>query len=79
MIPKGHRTEQYVLLSPSGVGLLIQVLIRKGYEVIGPTIYDGAIVYDRVSSVKDLPAGWTDEQQGGKYQPKRRSDNAIFG
>jgi sulfhydrogenase subunit beta (sulfur reductase) len=79
MIPKGHRTEQYVLLSPSRVGLLIRVLIRRGYDVIGPTIRDGAILYDRISSEKDLPTGWTDEQQGGKYQLKRRSDDAIFG
>ena len=79
MSPKGHRTEQYVLLSPPRVGLLIQVLIRKGYDVIGPTIRDGAILYDHISSEKDLPTGWTDEQQGGKYQLKRRSDNAIFG
>ena len=79
MTPKGHRSEQYLLLSPSRVGSLIQVLIRKGYDVIGPTIRDGAILYDHVSSEKDLPVGWTDEQQGGKYQLKRRSDNALFG
>jgi ferredoxin len=79
MTPQGNRNERYVLLSPSRVGLLIQVLIRKGYEVIGPTICDGAILYDHISSEKDLPVGWTDEQQGGKYQLKRRSDNAVFG
>jgi ferredoxin len=79
MTSKGLRREQCVILSPSRVGLLIQALIRKGYDVIGPTIRDGAILYDYVSSEKDLPIGWTDEQQGGKYQMKRRSDGALFG
>jgi hypothetical protein len=27
----------------------------------------------------DLPVGWTDEQGGGKYRLKRRSDDALFG
>jgi len=58
---------------------LIQALIRKGYEVVGPTIREGAIVYDRVGSVKELPAGWTDEQEGGTYRLKQRADKALFG
>jgi formate hydrogenlyase subunit 6/NADH:ubiquinone oxidoreductase subunit I len=58
---------------------LIQALIRRGYEVVGPTIREGAIVYERLSSAKDLPAGWTDEQQGGTYRLKQRADKALFG
>jgi len=58
---------------------LIQALISRGYEPIGPTVRDGAIVYDRLSSMQDLPAGWTDEQSAGRYQLKRRRDDALFG
>jgi sulfhydrogenase subunit beta (sulfur reductase) len=29
--------------------------------------------------VQDLPAGWTDEQDGGRYSLVRRSDQALFG
>jgi ferredoxin len=47
--------------------------------VLGPTIRSEAIVYDEISSVDDLPAGWTDEQDGGTYRLKRRDDNALFG
>jgi ferredoxin len=79
MSPKAPRCNGYVLLSPPQIGLLIEALNRRGYEVIGPTIRDGAILYDRVSSVEDLPKGWTDEQQGGKYKLKRRADDALFG
>ncbi|MGB7727185.1 MAG: 4Fe-4S dicluster domain-containing protein [Candidatus Acidiferrum sp.] len=61
------------------VGKLIAALVRQGYEVIGPTLRDGAIVYDKVQSVADLPAGWSDEQEAGRYRLKRREDDALFG
>ncbi len=58
---------------------LFQALTKKGYAVVGPTVREGAIVYDRVNSASELPAGWTDEQNGGTYRLKRRGDNALFG
>jgi len=58
---------------------LIEAIARRGYVVIGPTARDGAIVYDHIESVKDLPAGWTDEQAPGHYRLKRREDGALFG
>ena len=36
-------------------------------------------MYDEIHSVSDLPAGWTDEQEGGTYRLKRRDDTALFG
>lgn len=79
MTPKAPPREGYVLLSPSQVDVLIQILWHRGYQVIGPTIRDGAILYDQLSSAADLPKGWTDEQQGGKYRLKPRTDDALFG
>jgi ferredoxin len=58
---------------------LIQALARRGYEVVGPTVREGAIVYERLHSAQDLPAGWTDEQDGGTYRLKERTDQALFG
>ena len=58
---------------------LLQALVTRGYDVIGPTLRDGAIVYDHLTSTEDLPSGWTDEQAGGKYRLKRREDHALFG
>jgi ferredoxin len=58
---------------------ILEILAGRGYRVAGPTIREGAIVYDELTSTKDLPAGWTDEQDGGKYRLKRRTDNALFG
>ena len=58
---------------------LIETLTRRGYQVVGPTVRDGAIVYDPIESAGDLPAGWTDEQEPGRYQLKKRGDEALFG
>jgi len=58
---------------------LLQALVSRGYEVIGPTQREGAIVYDRLRSSEDLPAGWTDAQASGKYRLKPRKDSALFG
>jgi len=69
----------HAILDADQLQKLIEVLVRKGYAVIGPTVRDGAIVYDQVESVQDLPAGWTDEQAPGHYRLKRRDDEALFG
>jgi len=79
MAPKAPARRGSLVFGPSDIDSLIQALIRRGYQVIGPTIRDGAILYDRLSSAGDLPKGWTDEQQGGKYRLKRRVDGAVFG
>ncbi len=58
---------------------LIAKLNQQGYKTIGPTIRGEAIVYDRISSIEDLPEGWTDEQGPGHYRIKKRNDKALFG
>ncbi|HEU4980185.1 MAG TPA: hypothetical protein VFT14_03140, partial [Solirubrobacterales bacterium] len=58
---------------------LISALVGRGYTVIGPTVRDGAIVYERISSAADLPEGLTDEQEGGTYRLHERGDGALFG
>ena len=58
---------------------LFTSLQRRDYRILGPTVRDEAIVYDELTSVSDLPIGWTDEQDGGTYRLKRRDDEALFG
>ena len=58
---------------------LLDALVKRGYRVVGPTVRDGAIVYDELNSATDLPVGWTEEQNGGTYRLKRRNDQAMFG
>jgi formate hydrogenlyase subunit 6/NADH:ubiquinone oxidoreductase subunit I len=66
-------------ISSDVVQTLLDVLTARDYEVVGPTARDGAIVYDRIARVADLPAGWTDRQEAGRYRLERRDDNALFG
>jgi formate hydrogenlyase subunit 6/NADH:ubiquinone oxidoreductase subunit I len=54
-------------------------LTRRDFDVIGPTLRDGAVIYDHIQSANDLPAGWTDEQRPGQYRLKKREDEAVFG
>jgi sulfhydrogenase subunit beta (sulfur reductase) len=58
---------------------VLAYLSSNGYQVIGPTVREQAIVYDTLSSLDDLPIGYTDEQGGGSYRLKRRGDRALFG
>jgi len=61
------------------LGQVLTAIAKQGYELVGPTVREGAIVYDRLNSVDDLPRGWTDEQSPGKYRLNRRKDQAFFG
>jgi sulfhydrogenase subunit beta (sulfur reductase) len=67
------------ILLAGGVHELIGALRRQGYMVIGPRMRDGAIVYDEIASLNDLPVGWTDRQEAGRYRLERREDGALFG
>ncbi|MGA7808607.1 4Fe-4S dicluster domain-containing protein [Bradyrhizobium sp.] len=53
--------------------------LAGSHRVLGPTVRDGAIVYDDIAHVQDLPTGWTDRQDAGRYLLERREDNAVFG
>jgi sulfhydrogenase subunit beta (sulfur reductase) len=68
-----------VILQREDFHLLFDVLQQQGYQLVGPTVSEGAIVYDTLTAVEDLPIGWTDEQDGGTYRLKRRNDQALFG
>ena len=67
-----------VVLERQHLQQLLNVLSKRGYRVLGPTVRDRTIVYDELSSASDLPAGWTDEQNGGSYRLTKRTDDALF-
>ena len=68
-----------VVLERQHLQQLLDVLTKRGYRIVGPTVRDRAIILDELGSVADLPAGWTDEQDGGTYRLKKRADEALFG
>jgi sulfhydrogenase subunit beta (sulfur reductase) len=49
---------------------LLDALDRAGYLCVGPTLRDGAILYDRLETAADLPTGVTDEQAPGSYRTR---------
>lgn len=67
------------VLEREALDVLFAALAARGYTVIGPTVRAQAIVLAEISSSADLPIGWTDEQDGGRYRLVRREDEACFG
>jgi ferredoxin len=70
---------EFVIFKRNEFDRLFEVLHALGYTVVGPTIRDEAIIYGELTSAKDLPEGYTDEQNGGHYRLKKRNDQALFG
>lgn len=57
---------------------LIAALRARDYRTIGPTMGDGAIIYDDIAGVHDLPVGWIDEQDAGHYRIKPGREGRHF-
>jgi hypothetical protein len=72
-------TTQHAIITSEALQALLDTLLERRCRVIGPTVRDQAIVYDDIASVAELPKGWTDEQDGGRYRLARRDDDALFG
>ena len=68
-----------VLWSRDELQQLLSLLASQGFEVIGPQVDQGAIVYGPIRNVADLPAGWTDRQEPGLYRLEPRDDDRLFG
>ncbi len=72
-------TPTAVTIDLNGLGELLSELLARGYEVYGPQVHNGVIAHDLLRSVEDLPLGWADEQEGGRYRLVPRDDGARFG
>lgn len=78
--PKARKdTAHATVVKRADLPRLLEALGSRGYQIVGPTVREGAIVYDTLTSAGQLPAGWTDEQDGGTYRLKKRADAALFG
>src|SRR5574337_1322881 len=79
-MPKaGLSVGQQVSLPFQHLQALFDALKRQGYQLVGPTVKEGVIVYDKLNATSDLPVGWTDEQEAAHYRLKKRDDSALFG
>ena len=66
-------------LDVQGLDQLIKLLALDGFTVVGPRVSEQVITYGEISGTDDLPAGWTDNQQPGRYRLDKRDDEALFG
>ncbi len=78
MFPEPAIRGDKVVMASDALQMLIDALAAD-HQVLGPTVRDGAIVYDEIARLDQLPVGWTDRQDGGKYRLERRTDDALFG
>lgn len=67
------------VLDRTSLQQLVDTLHTRGYQVIGPTVRDNAIIYDELASLDELPVGLRDVQAGGSYRLTERGDHALFG
>jgi len=66
-------------LETDGFARLLDELVRRGYDLVGPTVRDGAIVLERLGSPEELSRGVGERQEAGRYEVIRRSDERWFG
>ena len=57
---------------------LLAVLTQAGYRCVGPQVRDGAIVYDNLRDVQDLPRGVHDRQAPGAYRIETSASPRCF-
>ncbi len=57
---------------------LLHVLQKLGYRVLGPVLSNGAIKWDQITRVEDLPIGWKDQQRPGSYRLEPDSSGRYF-
>ena len=67
-----------VYLPRTELGRLFGALAADGRTVVGPTVADGAVIYDRLESPGDLPHGWTAETAPGRYRLDATSGARAF-
>lgn len=78
MSAKPAASKDRLVVERQSLQALLDALKKRGYDLIGPTLRDNAIVFDEVSCVEDFPAGWTDEQDGGTYRLKKTNEPWLF-
>jgi ferredoxin len=76
---QSRRPGEPAILARAAFSRLFDALHAQGYTIIGPRLAGGAVIYDEIANVDDLPAGWSDEQDAGHYRLNNRGGDALFG
>ena len=65
-------------MSEADLARLLDLLVTRFDEVVGPVVADGTIRLRPITSIADLPTGVTDEQEVGHYRLHRSGGRAHF-
>jgi len=79
MAASGLKVGAQVRLAAGDFQQLLDALAGRGYQVMGPTLEDGCLIYGEIGKVADLPVGWTASQEAGAFRLEKRPDQALFG
>lgn len=72
-------TGAQTIIAKAELQKVFDALCAAEYALVGPTVREGAIVYDEIAHLEDLPQGWTDEQGPGTYRLRQSQDKNYFG
>ena len=65
-------------LPRSELDRLLDALRADGRTVVGPTIREGAVVYEEITHVEELPIGWRADSTPGAYRLERKGGDRAF-
>ncbi len=69
---------EYAWLPRDGLGALLDALKGRGYDCIGPRIRDGAILFEPLETISQLPWGASDRQGPGFYRLADGNERRAF-
>ena len=78
MDPSAEHNYSPHLLARHDFPQLLQILTHAGYRILGPTISEGTVQWKEIRTVNDLPVGWTDQQDPGKYRLEPKKSPRVF-
>jgi sulfhydrogenase subunit beta (sulfur reductase) len=68
-----------VAFSKENLQVLLDTLVAEEYEVVGPRLREGAIVYAPLRKTEELPRGWIEKQDAATYRMQKDDENRYFG
>ena len=74
----GDTAAKPLILGAEQLAILLQRIGAGGRRVVAPIARDGVIALDEVEDIGDLPLGWRDEQDAGRYRARQTDDGTRF-
>jgi len=68
----------FVRIDKPALQAVIDKLKDLGYRVVGPTVAQAAVVYADLDSVRQLPIGYVDAQEAGRYRLSPTDGDSYF-